>query len=61
MDSDQVVSELRRALLEIEWVSRRSSTKATLRTINELSRAALRTRPEQLSADSSRPLLSRVS
>jgi hypothetical protein len=41
METEDLVQELRRALLEIEWTSRRSATKATLTTINNIARAAL--------------------
>ena len=41
METEDVVQELRRALLEIEWTSRRSATKATLTAINDIARAAL--------------------
>jgi hypothetical protein len=41
METEDQVQELRRALLEIEWTSRRSTTRATLRKINNIARAAL--------------------
>lgn len=41
VETDDLVQELRRALLEIEWTSRRSTTKATLARINNIARAAL--------------------
>ncbi len=42
MEAGSFIDELRRALLEIEWASRRSATTATLQRITELSRSALR-------------------
>ena len=41
METEDLVQELRRALLEIEWTSRRAATKKTLTAINEIARAAL--------------------
>ena len=54
VEQEQVVAELRRALLEIEWTSRRSTTTATLNRINDTARAALYAGPGP------RPLASRV-
>jgi hypothetical protein len=39
---EAAVTELRRALLEIEWASRKKATTTTLTRINTLARAALR-------------------
>ena len=63
MGGDDLFSELKWILHEIEWASRKSSTKATLRRITDLSRDGLRalSEAERQQPAKERQILSHVS